>query len=93
MDALDYARAEVNRQDALLQCIYEFIRGRTDDVSIGVGRIIQPIEVCSECGQENDYSQGKWCACWSPVSEGDLDALRDMGVELEDPDDGPEASR
>lgn len=83
-DPIKHMRAEIDRQDALLQRIYEFIRGRTDDVSIGVGRTIQPIEICSECGEENDYSQGKWCRCWSPVSQQDVTALEAMGVEIED---------
>ena len=70
-----------------LQAIADFISGRTDDISVGVGRLIWPMSVCAECGQVEDHSQGAWCSCWSPISEADLDQLSEMGVKIDDDSD------
>lgn len=67
-----------------LQAIADFISGRSDDISVGVGRLIWPMSVCTECGQVEDHSQGAWCSCWSPISEDDLDQLSEMGVRIDD---------
>ena len=77
-------RSEAEVDGVRLQAIADFISGRTDDISVGVGRLIWPMSVCNECGQVEDHSQGAWCSCWSPVSEGDLNQLSEMGVRIED---------
>lgn len=64
-----------------LQAIADFVYGRTDDVSIGVSRLIWPLSMCAECGNIEDHGQGVMCTCWSLVTPEDADALSDMGVE------------
>lgn len=87
MSDISHIRAELKRHEALLEQVWEFVHARTDDVSVGVGRIIQPLEVCGECAQINDYSQLAYCRCWTPVSETDAEKLGDIGVELRDGDE------
>jgi len=78
---MDHTKSELERCEALLQQVWEFVHQRTDDVSVGVGRIMKPLEVCDGCGGLNDYSQMRYCSCWSPISESDLDQLEDLGFE------------
>ncbi|WP_404474777.1 hypothetical protein [Microbacterium aerolatum] len=85
---MSHIRSELERHEALLEQMWGFVHGRADDVSVGVGRIIHPLEVCAECGEVNDYSQLIYCRCWAPISDDDAERLGELGVEFRDPDGG-----
>jgi len=78
---MNHTKSELERCEALLERVWEFVHQRTDDVSVGVGRIMKPLEICGECGELNDYSQMRYCSCWSPVSESDIEQLEDLGFD------------
>lgn len=73
-------------EETTLQAIADFVYGRTDDVSIGVSRLLWPLSVCPECGNTEDHGQGVICPCWSPVTPEDMDTLSGWGVEERDSD-------
>lgn len=79
--------AEAHAHEMILERIWEFVHGNTDDISLGIGRIMKPLEVCAVCSKENDYSQDSYCACWSAITERDVEKLTEMGVEIDDQDE------
>lgn len=75
-----------------LERIGVFLLDKTDDISIGVRRIMFPLRTCGDCGQVVDMGMGTagLCPCWSPVTQRDIDELHVDGLDIEErePDEG-----
>lgn len=60
-------------ESEVLTQIQQFVGGKDDEVSIAVMRLLNPVEVCAECGKTNDWAIGQTCDCWSEVTVDDLE--------------------
>lgn len=67
--------------EAKMERVWEFVKDRNDDISVGVRRAFKPMSVCADCDQIEDHAIGVMCKCWSPITEADLDQLGWFGVE------------
>ena len=55
--------------------IEELIKGRDDDLAIGIKRILYPPRVCESCGHLDDVIGHDLCPCWSPATVEDIERM------------------